>query len=182
MTSIVPVSACILCSSQCLPAYNAYGSSRCLSGFFAMRCWMKRRIAAMCTGSFFTDLQSRGTFGHRSSPWSGFFELPARLPSHCPLPQSSSAWSPRTTCRPAFGAGPAVSPVFSAPLGLASPRSCPARLDRVADATQAFFYSDWAATLASKACLPLRLWICSYGLMGFGCRLFCLALRFSVEI
>ena len=128
-----------------------------------------------------TGLRSKGTSDPLSSPLSDIFELLVLLPRHCRLPQSSSAWSPRTTCRPAFGAGPVVSPDFSELLGLASLQSCLTRLTRVAPSAQASFCIDWATYLVFKACFALRLRINNSDLRGSGRRLSCLDPRFSED-
>ena len=182
MPSIVPAWACIQYFCRCLGACNACGSSRgCLLGLVAMKSWMKRRIEAIgIDWWFFASLRSRGISSPRSSPWSGTFELPAWLPRRCQQrPHSSSAWSPRTICRPAFGGGPVASPVSSALLGLASLQSFPARIGGVAPSARASFCSDWGAILAYVACLFPRLWICCSDLTGSSRRLFCLVPRFS---
>ena len=181
MPSIVHVWECFQCFCQCLRACSACGSSRHLLGIGVMKGWMNRRIQAMYIYWNLPGLWSKGTSDSQSSTLSCIFELPLRLRKHCRIPQSSYDWSPRTTCRPAFGAVPVVSPASSALLGLASLQSCPVRLARVAPSAQASFCTDWATYLVFIACLLLRLWICSSDFTGSGWRLFCLDPQFSED-
>ena len=181
MPSIVQVWECFQYFCQCLRACNAYGSSRRLLGFVVMKGWMNRRIEAMYIYCSLAGLWSKGTSDPLSSAWSCIFELLLRLHRHCRRSQSSSAWSPRTTCRPAFGASQVVLPVSSALLDQASLPSCPARLARVAPSAHDFFCTDWATYLVFIACLPLRLWISSSDLTGSSRELFCLDPHFSED-